>query len=118
MVPRLRPSGGKREQKGEEPRVVHIRGLALCDGDWTRQRPEDRRPDGGRRTMDSRKFVKLLRGDWTDYPSRSEADLALLRYLYKWGATENGARDIFLASGMRRKKTLSKEETRRTWIGA
>jgi len=58
--------------------------------------------------MDSRKLVKLLRGDWTDYPSRSEADLALLRYLYHWGATETGARDIFLASGMRRKKTLSK----------
>ena len=59
--------------------------------------------------MDSRKFVKLLRGDWKNmYPSQSEADLALLRYLYRWGATETGARDIFLASGMRREKTLSR----------
>ncbi len=46
------------------------------------------------------KFRRLWAGDWTGYPSPSEADLALVEFLLFWGATEVQADRLFRQSAL------------------
>lgn len=51
------------------------------------------------------KFDRLWEGDWSMYPSRSEADLALCKILAYWTSNDSGLMDsLFRKSGLFREK--------------
>jgi len=83
-------------------------------------RPPERRkecPQGGENLNDrmlinkmlesqnGEKILRLLNGDWSDYPSQSEADQALCNHLAFWtGRDPEQIDQIFRASGLMREK--------------
>jgi primase-polymerase (primpol)-like protein len=50
------------------------------------------------------KFARLWRGDWSGYPSQSEADLALCRILAYWTGNVDQVDRLFRQSGLYRQK--------------
>jgi len=61
--------------------------------------------DRAKSAKNGQKFTRLWGGDWTDYPSQSEADLALCQMLAFWTNGDDARIDsLFRRSGLMREK--------------
>lgn len=86
----------KTPEKTHSPKIAPSVSLNLSDDEIIRQASN---------SSNGRKFVKLINGDWSDYPSQSDADFALCSYLAFWcDRNPETIERIFTASGLYRDK--------------
>ena len=90
-----------------------VRG-AVATGGGRRYLPNPELVEKARAAKNGAKFSRLWEGDTSDYPSHSEADLALLAMLLYWtDGDEDRARLLFEQSGLVRPKWTGRADYRR-----
>ena len=91
--------------RGIENRNEELQPLYRSVCDQSEVPPEDAIIEKAVNARNGAKFKSLWDGDWSDYPSPSEADLALCQILAYWSGNDTGMIDrLFRRSGLYRAK--------------
>lgn len=91
----------------EMPRAVADQALIEEDENWMSDATV---VDRALSAANGDKFSALSRGDWSGYPSQSEADLALISILCFWTRSNEQVRRIFRITGLGRRDKATKND--------